>query len=281
MTQVPRRFGLFDAVILLVPTALALWIIRSGPALLELVARNSSINYNLANWWQAMEFAQTLCALALAGFTVALLVLRLRRPRPARLRLWRQPGAAALLASASVLGLMTAGSAVLLARVGWPSIDDLIWNNGAPLFPLPGAAVLGVWITLAASGRWKAERSWIDRSGRAAGAAWVLLFGLSLGLHYRNEIASFLPFQREFVRMATQQEQLRQMTERHEEAARSRVARFADLHALRDHFAAKGEWAQVEVIDRLLQEWDARQTREIAAEDNERKRLLGNAPTPP
>ena len=46
----------------------------------------------------------------------------------------------------------------------------------APMEELVGSAVLGAWCLLAASGRWQAERSWIDRSGRFLSIVWIGLF---------------------------------------------------------------------------------------------------------
>ena len=38
-----------------------------------------------------------------------------------------------------------------------------------------GTAVGAVWVSLLLGGRWKAERSWIDRLGRVIGIGWMAL----------------------------------------------------------------------------------------------------------
>jgi hypothetical protein len=49
----------------------------------------------------------------------------------------------------------------------------------------PGLAVGGAYLALWATGLGRRERSWLDRSGRAIGWAWILValgfFGLPLG----------------------------------------------------------------------------------------------------
>jgi hypothetical protein len=46
----------------------------------------------------------------------------------------------------------------------------------APMEEIVGAAVLGAWSVMAATGRWKSQPSWIDRMGRALGIVWIALF---------------------------------------------------------------------------------------------------------
>ncbi len=45
-----------------------------------------------------------------------------------------------------------------------------------PMEEIVGAAVLGAWSAMAASGRWKSQPSWIDRTGRVLGVIWIALF---------------------------------------------------------------------------------------------------------
>jgi hypothetical protein len=35
-------------------------------------------------------------------------------------------------------------------------------------------AVAGAWLALALSGRWRPERDWLDRAGRALGVCWIV-----------------------------------------------------------------------------------------------------------
>ncbi len=96
--------------------------------------------------------------------TVAFLVARLRRPRPALGRVWWQPG-------------MLANEAILLT-FGLLALVDMYQPKGYLTFwrifivaPLP----LG-WSALALSGRWRREPGWIDRLGVAIGAGSCLEF---------------------------------------------------------------------------------------------------------
>ena len=64
-----------------------------------------------------------------------------------------------------------ANSAMLWIRIGMQ-----------PIF-LVGGAIASVWFVMWLSGTWRAERSWIDRSGRALDVYWILLsvfFGWSV-----------------------------------------------------------------------------------------------------
>ena len=62
------------------------------------------------------------------------------------------------------------------------------WGGSMPFQQLwesvhfPGPFVVaGAWLLLALTGRWRAEKTWVDRLGRALGAVWVawLLIHLS------------------------------------------------------------------------------------------------------
>jgi hypothetical protein len=87
--------------------------------------------------------------------TFTLLALRLLSPRPPAAELVRQPG---LWASG---GVVTGVASMLILHYFQPVI-------------LPMSVALA-WLGLALSGRWHAERSWIDRSGRIVGACWLAL----------------------------------------------------------------------------------------------------------
>jgi hypothetical protein len=87
--------------------------------------------------------------------TFTLLALRLLSPRPPAAELARQPGLWAC--GAVVLGV----ASMVALRYFQPVI-------------VPASVALA-WLGLALSGRWHAERSWIDRSGRVAGVCWLAL----------------------------------------------------------------------------------------------------------
>ncbi len=91
-------------------------------------------------------------------WSACLAVLRLFRPRPAWYHLLRQPGWWACSSSilASVVGI-----------VAETRFDIPVPSVIAPVF------VVIAWVVLVASGKVKAERSWIDQAGRVLGVSWV------------------------------------------------------------------------------------------------------------
>ena len=105
-------------------------------------------------------FAEGLMRL-LVAFTPALLLIRLRRPRPEWRALMRQPGFVAEVA----------------AVVGFWSF----WYGGyfgvpvPGLLVLPGSAVFVAWIIQVASGLREREAGWVDRTGRVIGYGWIVL----------------------------------------------------------------------------------------------------------
>jgi len=130
------------------------------------------------------------------GVNLALLGLRLHRPRPPLRGLFRQPGALAAL----VLPLSVAAS--LTTDIALSASNGTFGMNG-PVFPQNAASIGGLafdffvhllpplgrdtaiaWLALALSGGWQAERSWIDRLGRALGAFWIVTLPLFLWIEY-------------------------------------------------------------------------------------------------
>ena len=123
--------------------------------------------------------------------SLTLVALRSRRPRPRWSRLMRQPGWIACLA-ASGAGVAATGldwvgrsygdSIGYRSRWGWgfdpsdvetPPVVRLQAFTTVGL--VVGLVVLTSWLILALGGRWRAERSWVDRAGRVVGVIWLLL----------------------------------------------------------------------------------------------------------
>jgi len=110
---------------------------------------------------------------------IALLASRLLPPRPPRGEIFRQPGftanwVALLVATMNVIGMFSLNPDRL------SSLDEFIkmFDYGFfwPSSGQTGGGVLIAWITLASAGCWKAEPSWIDRSGRLLGVVWITAF---------------------------------------------------------------------------------------------------------
>jgi hypothetical protein len=199
----PRRFGIADLMILI--AALGVGIAGAWDVWLRVVDTHSG---RTRAW---LVFASIVSAVA-TPLTLACLAFRLRRPRPDRHRLWIQPGAAAILTCSLVFVLRTLELAVALAmptRSVWPTtriatirVSDatyLLFMQGQDIngvvgyveplgcfgvtvvtFAWPcGSAVAAVWLMLAISGRWRPQRTWIDRLGRVLGWVWILITTLT------------------------------------------------------------------------------------------------------
>jgi hypothetical protein len=171
-----RRFNLGDAMILIAATAVGLGLMRTFA--FEVIRDQRPINPRLDTFGSRVVMQVALAAVVLtpllAMLSVAVLILRLRRPRPLLRKLTRQPGMVASLAATIgvVLGLV-----VFLAYVYRVLIGDFeSFGEGVIMGAFPIAyAVAAAWGVLAIQKRWRAERHWLDRLGRVLGAAWLFV----------------------------------------------------------------------------------------------------------
>jgi hypothetical protein len=115
------------------------------------------------------------------AWTGAFLVTRLRGPRPRRRRLLAQPGliaAVAVLSTLTIESILLIGSAKLDGRYNSMSpsrVNEFVVNGVVLLAHHAGWAVVVSWLTLALTGHWHPERSWIDRWGCVLGCTWIVL----------------------------------------------------------------------------------------------------------
>jgi hypothetical protein len=170
-TSSARPFRLLDALVLLVPMALSF-----------ALARNCLVHFwhpNVVRIWQGGTLRWAGLAVSLlsrfSGIAMlALLFMALRPPRLHVRRLSRQPG---LVACAAAAAAMAPGAAIAIAITLFRHVPR--WSPGNDFWPLAEAritpAVIAAWILLAATGRWRAEPTFIDRAGRALGAYWIAL----------------------------------------------------------------------------------------------------------
>jgi hypothetical protein len=133
----------------------------------------------------------------LVCWTVTVLLLRLRSPRPGLRRLARQPGFAASSAAVLVISVRAVGAGLSALSWSLPALDAQafrmaffeypiayrLWS--LLLYPFPfaapgeiGLAIGSVWLNLWLSGRWRVERSWVDRLGRTLAILWLMLVPL-------------------------------------------------------------------------------------------------------
>jgi hypothetical protein len=182
----PRPFGLTDAMILVVAAVAALSVNRlNWPGFVQRWRHPVDAH-------DSIEHILDLVMPHLAAGTIALLVIRLRSPRPPCRRLARQPGTVACMVGLAVLLAIACwlGMTAVTGRV--PEFSEHATRAGGhsagsfPLFPFSGRslvaygdrigfAVAGAWLSLWLSGRWRAEPTWIDRLGRTVGWLWLLI----------------------------------------------------------------------------------------------------------
>jgi hypothetical protein len=191
-----RSFRISDALVLVAATGIGLagcrfwfWATQSGWGDLWALGDNPV----LLGLWITASRATPISSIVLLSWTTAILLLRLLATPPCRRHLWRQPGFLACVAVVFVfawkciaLGLLLA-TVVLMTDTAEPSQTDyvglfselafIVLNPRFALQADVGAAVLLVWLVTWASGRFRPEPSWVDRSGRLLGVAWV---GISL-----------------------------------------------------------------------------------------------------
>jgi hypothetical protein len=168
-SRASRRLTLLDAMIAV--AALAVWLVAT---------RSYAERSNLGSIWYLRDYGlprilQKQGAYLLMASSIAMLVIRLRPPRPPHRRLWRQPGLAASAGAAigmavGLLGFLAAST----ATVDPPLVDFSAWLSAARPFAAPGVA--GAWLGLFLTGRWKSEPGSIDRLGLLLGVLWLIQF---------------------------------------------------------------------------------------------------------
>jgi hypothetical protein len=190
MERNQRRFTLGDTMILVAATAAAL-------ALMELPLQPDDTAFEILHrfferprgGWSfgavvALIIGFTFWAIIpfVATWTVAAFTFQLRRPRPPRGRVGRQPGAMAALLGTIAVSFSTAWGVVM--ELAFSSfIREFLFIAGFASI-LAAAMIAGGWIAMAVGGRWRPEPTWLDRLGRLLGVSWIvagLAVILSLG----------------------------------------------------------------------------------------------------
>jgi hypothetical protein len=174
-----RRFTLLDAIVLIAATGVAFVPIR----LFLWENWHFPEERSVPEIWRAgLEINVSLVPLALS-LSAAILLLGMKKPRPNIRRAFRRPGIAAC-AIALVYTLLSAVGYAVFLRFSYALdrgvFDDansaMLWIRIGmqPIF-LVGGAIASIWIIMWLNGTWRAERSWIDRVGRALGLYWIIL----------------------------------------------------------------------------------------------------------
>jgi len=170
-----RPFTVLDGMVLVAATAVGLALVHAYVPVL-LASRIERAEGRFVAWATGPPSCLAL------PWMLGLLVLRLRQPHPPRRLLARQPGLVAC--AAALAGLLPGGLwSLSVAEFRGPAWSRLRFPEqwfGVIDFVAP--AVVGAWLALALSRRWRAEPGWIDRAGRLLGVFWVVSFVL-LELH--------------------------------------------------------------------------------------------------
>lgn len=170
-----RRFTIADIMIFVPAAAVGTLILRSYmPGHMRQIAyytRNPTDPWGL---WRCYGWATGPGSCVVVPMMAALIVARLRRPRPRYRRLIDQPGFVACLAVMASLLPGLVWIATIVHRPGFQRVGGFE-QSWAIATNWVDTAVVGSWIALGLSRRWRPEASWIDRVGIALGAYWVLL----------------------------------------------------------------------------------------------------------
>jgi hypothetical protein len=198
-----RRLTALDAILIISAFGLGIfWASQTIPILGHLAANDDNGPFKSLKLTSHSSFAyhdlllqrslHTFAAF-LAPPTVALLVLRFRRPRPPISRCFRQPGAMACAAASMSLCLEVFNQFLnLTIRFNTTRLSDDLATQYlvfAPRIPYasilggiafgmgesPGLVVAGAYLALWAAGLWRSERSWLDHTGRALAWLWIIM----------------------------------------------------------------------------------------------------------
>jgi hypothetical protein len=159
-----RRFTLNDAIILMAALscgfALARWAwAESIP--LQRFPGTVRVRFMIEDTIKA-------ASACVATLSIALLLLRVRSPRPRIPQLWREPG---------VIGCATAAISmawlcgVYVFAFPKPSLSSLLLVGPVGV----GMAIGSAWLVIWCDGSWEANAHWIDRLGRAICVCWFVL----------------------------------------------------------------------------------------------------------
>lgn len=168
-----RRFTLLDVMIIVAATAAGLAVIRwSLPDTMQQMGIGPSSRFRWPRIVHVIGFGAIGTSPLAAFWSLALVAMRLRQPRPSWRRLRVRPGLVAGVAAAigSVFG------ALIVLPYYFHNQPRGEWALLA-CYPM-GYAVAGAWAALILAGRWRPTPDWFDRIGRALGVYWIALFVL-------------------------------------------------------------------------------------------------------
>ena len=163
------RSTLADLLILVAAAAVGMAMLRPYLAALAAPSFGTMTHPSI----RTIEATYGIWSIIAAWWMLALLLIQYRRPHPRRGRLARRPGHAACCAAAVALAL---GAGHQLARLAWPNparVPFSFYQLWITVSVQVGPTVLGAWLLLVLSGRWRADPGWVDRLGRLLGSCWI------------------------------------------------------------------------------------------------------------
>lgn len=158
-----RKFGLLDGMMLICATALGMGLLRI------LLSDVPSDAIELGTIADAVEIASIFGVPILGVWSLAFVVIRLRRPRPAFRQLMREPGFVAT-SIATILFLASTAIAAELHFIGAAETEFVVFLS--PLQVGPSIAI--TWCFYWRAGWCRRGRGWIDRAGRLLGWVWIV-----------------------------------------------------------------------------------------------------------
>lgn len=178
LPQPARRFTLVDAMILVAATAAGMASViqhlKEEGYFVRLETELPAASSIPLDVWLDVGSLRYLepCLLA---WSLALLVLRLRPPRPTFRKVVLQPGTVVLLATAVVVAAHAVRYAAFWMLFGKPVFSFLDHELPYCAYEI-FYALAAAWFVLALSRRLCCEKSWIDRAGRILGLLWIVLY---------------------------------------------------------------------------------------------------------
>ena len=166
-TQRSRRFSVLDGMILIAGVAFGLAILKFMPSV---EIPDNGTQPALRSW------VNDSFSLSLYGPTMALMLVRLRRPRPILRRLIRQPGFAACVAVLTSSVFYDAACLMEWSRSQSVLFDDVLYDlvfSASMATEKSVPAILIIWSSLLLTRKWRPEPSWIDRLGRLLAVLWI------------------------------------------------------------------------------------------------------------
>ncbi|WP_435008445.1 hypothetical protein P12x_005655 [Tundrisphaera lichenicola] len=185
-----RRFTIADVMILVPAAAVGALILKPYlPGFSWQLGYIPSFGPDPWGLWRAYLWLHGVGSCLVVPWMAAMIVIRLRRPRPRLVRF--QPGFVACVAVMASLVPGLAWIASIYHRPGFqrPQGFEQAW---AIATSWTDAAVLGAWLALWLGRKWRPEPSWIDRMGRALGLYWIVLLAWFLGLQGWQTLQQYL-----------------------------------------------------------------------------------------